>query len=58
MIEWESPTWGGGVTYAANGSWVKDKHDRTIKNVVDVVVPGHPQDAAPSPSPSGSSRWS
>ena len=27
MIEWDSPTWGGGVTYAANGSWVADRHD-------------------------------
>lgn len=28
MIEWGSPTWGGGVTYAANGSWVADRHDQ------------------------------
>ena len=28
-IEWDSPTWGGGVTYAANGSWVADRHDET-----------------------------
>lgn len=27
MIDWNSETWGGGVTYAANGSWVEDKHD-------------------------------
>jgi hypothetical protein len=26
MIDWDSDTWGGGVTYAANGSWVPDKH--------------------------------
>jgi hypothetical protein len=26
MIDWESETWGGGVHYAANGSWVTDKH--------------------------------
>ncbi len=27
MIDWDSPQWGGGVTYAANGSWVPDRHD-------------------------------
>jgi len=27
MIEWGSDTWGGGVHYAENGSWVPDKHD-------------------------------
>jgi hypothetical protein len=27
MIDWSSDDWGGGVTYAANGSWVNDKHD-------------------------------
>lgn len=26
MIDWDSETWGGGVHYAANGSWVTDKH--------------------------------
>jgi hypothetical protein len=26
MIDWDSDTWGNGVTYAANGSWVTDKH--------------------------------
>jgi hypothetical protein len=26
MIDWESDNWGGGITYAANGSWVADKH--------------------------------
>jgi hypothetical protein len=26
MIDWNSEDWGGGVTYAANGSWVTDKH--------------------------------
>ena len=26
MIDWDSENWGGGVTYAANGSWVADKH--------------------------------
>ena len=26
MIDWDSDTWGGGVHYAANGSWVADKH--------------------------------
>ena len=30
MIDWESPTWGGGVTYAADGSWVPDTHDQTL----------------------------
>jgi hypothetical protein len=29
MIDWDSPDWGGGVTYAANGSWVSDRHDET-----------------------------
>lgn len=29
MIEWGSPNWGGGVTYADNGSWVTDRHDET-----------------------------
>ncbi len=27
MIEWGSEDWGGNVHYAANGSWVTDKHD-------------------------------
>jgi hypothetical protein len=27
MIDWDSPTWGGGVTFAANGSWVTDDDD-------------------------------
>jgi hypothetical protein len=26
MIDWASETWGGGVHFAANGSWVNDKH--------------------------------
>ena len=26
MIDWDSETWGGGVTYAADGSWLEDKH--------------------------------
>ena len=26
MIDWNSENWGGGVTFAANGSWVTDKH--------------------------------
>ena len=26
MIDWDSENWGNGVTYAANGSWVVDKH--------------------------------
>jgi len=26
MIDWHSGNWGGGVTYAARGSWVSDKH--------------------------------
>jgi hypothetical protein len=26
MIDWDSASWGNGVTYAANGSWVTDKH--------------------------------
>jgi hypothetical protein len=26
MIEWGSPNWGGNVHYAANGSWVSDRH--------------------------------
>ena len=26
MIDWDSDNWGNGVTYAANGSWVTDKH--------------------------------
>jgi hypothetical protein len=26
MIDWDSETWGGGVTLADNGSWVGDKH--------------------------------
>lgn len=27
MINWDDENWGGRVTYAANGSWVPDKHD-------------------------------
>jgi len=26
MIDWDSGDWGNRVTYAANGSWVVDKH--------------------------------
>lgn len=26
MIDWESEDWGGSVHFAANGSWVRDKH--------------------------------
>jgi hypothetical protein len=26
MIDWDSEDWGNRVTYAANGSWVDDKH--------------------------------
>ena len=26
MIDWDSEDWGGHVHYAANGSWVVDKH--------------------------------
>jgi hypothetical protein len=26
MIDWNSETWGGGVTLAENGSWVVDRH--------------------------------
>jgi hypothetical protein len=26
MIDWDSDDWGNRVTYAANGSWVADKH--------------------------------
>jgi hypothetical protein len=26
MIDWDSDDWGNGVTHAANGSWVTDKH--------------------------------
>jgi hypothetical protein len=29
MIDWNSPTWGGGVTHSADGSWVPDRHDTT-----------------------------
>ena len=25
MIDWDSESWGGGVTYAADGSWLGDK---------------------------------
>ena len=27
MIDWDSPSWGGNVHYAENGSWVLDRHD-------------------------------
>jgi hypothetical protein len=26
MIDWDSPSWGGCVTYADNGSWIPDAH--------------------------------
>ena len=26
-IDWDSPTWGGGVHYADDGSWVSDRHE-------------------------------
>jgi hypothetical protein len=32
MIDWNSDSWGGGVTYAADGSWVGDKHDEEDSN--------------------------
>lgn len=35
MIDWESPTWGGGVTLAENGSWSQTDTTR-IKGRVDL----------------------
>ena len=29
MIDWGSPNWGGGVTLAADGSWVEDRHSES-----------------------------
>ena len=26
MIDWDSDNWGNNVTFAADGSWVADKH--------------------------------
>ena len=26
MIDWDADDWGNGVTYAADGSWVLDRH--------------------------------
>jgi hypothetical protein len=26
MIDWDSDSWGSGITYAADGSWVADRH--------------------------------
>ena len=26
MIDWDSENWGNGVHFAADGSWVTDKH--------------------------------
>jgi len=40
MIDWNSPQWGGGVTQAANGSWVPDKH------VASTAGPGTDTDAS------------
>jgi hypothetical protein len=31
MIDWDSETWGGGVTYAADGSWLGDKQPRPVQ---------------------------
>ena len=27
MIDWDSDNWGNAVHFAADGSWVTDKHD-------------------------------
>lgn len=32
MIDWDSEDWGGGVTYASNGSWVVDAHGQDDSN--------------------------
>ena len=31
MIDWDSESWGGGVTYASDGSWLGDKQAATDK---------------------------
>ena len=31
MIDWDSENWGGGVTYAADGSWLGDKQPRPVQ---------------------------
>lgn len=35
MIDWNSDSWGGGVTLASDGSWVSDKHDDYENTVQD-----------------------
>ncbi len=40
MIDWDSDTWGDGVTYAANGSWVRDKHGDDTEVDRDEADPG------------------
>lgn len=46
MIDWDSETWGGGVTFAANGSWVTDEADeeavaksRRLSSTVQTLSP-------------------
>jgi len=31
-VNWDSPTWGGGVHYADNGSWVTDRHEDKVRD--------------------------
>ena len=31
-IDWASEDWGGHVTYAANGSWVEDRHGSEVES--------------------------
>jgi hypothetical protein len=35
MIDWDSEDWGGGVTYAADGSWLGDKQAHVPADVDD-----------------------
>jgi hypothetical protein len=30
MIDWDATDWGGGITYASDGSWVTDKRDEDV----------------------------
>jgi hypothetical protein len=30
MIDWDSEGWGNRITFAADGSWVGDKHDDDV----------------------------
>jgi hypothetical protein len=49
MIDWDAPDWGNHVTFAADGSWVADRHDAGAGSSSSSVVDAD-QDAVREPS--------